>query len=190
MVIFREVPDQGGRQGRQVARRRIMLWIRQATGIFKIRMRHAQFAGLVCHLAGKGFFTARQTFRHDNRCIIAGLNNDSPQQIFDPHPCIDPYEHLGPARFPGLLADRKCIVQRQGPILQLFKGQIGSHQLGHGGGIHFLVFIFARQHCARLEVDQNHLFGFGIKLIDIALCSAWLHRHANQKPDRQKKRGE
>jgi hypothetical protein len=133
---------------------------------------HAEFPRLLVHKLGKGLLGAGQAFGEHDAGIVAGLDDDTAQQVLDADFRADLDEHLRAAHTPGLLADGQLVLERQPPILQGLEDQVDGHDLAHGCGRHGVMGVLLEQHGPGLGVHQQGLAGRGLE------GGAWARRQA------------
>jgi len=159
MIIFRKILDQVLRERREIPHRRQMFRIGPAGCIPDGRVGHAEFFRPAGRGTGKGLLRPVETFGDDDAGIVARLDDDPADEIFDLHPAVHLDEHLRPTHPPSLFADGEGVLHRQTPLLDAVEEHVGRHQLAHRRRWRELVRRLFEQDRVRLQVDQNGVLG-------------------------------
>ena len=169
-IVFGELRDQEPRHRRQVARRRILVRVRQAGGIDEMRVGEPDLLGeLVHHARELGFGAAQPLGQRDCR-VVAGLDDHRAQQVAHLHLGIELGKHgraarCGTAVAPGVLGDEEFVVQRQPALLDLVEHDSDRHEFGHAGRLERLVAVLVEEQRAGLVVHQHRELRLGLEIL-------------------------
>ena len=158
-VVLRKVRDQPQRQPGEVARRHQVVRLGPAAGVGEHAVGEAELAAATGHLVGEGALGSRQGFGDDDAGVVAGLDDDAADEVFDRDPRVDADEHLRAAHPPRFFAHRKGVGQLQPAVGQTLEQHVQRHQLAHRGRRRGNVGVLLEQHRVRGRVDQQRAFG-------------------------------
>ena len=124
MVKFGKFADDAPGEQSQVFNGNFMFGVRQAGGVFKVGIMQADFFGGLIHHRGKFRFRTGKVFGDDDAGIVAGLDENPFQEVFNPDFLSDFQKHGRPAGgcaalAPGVFADGKFVVKGNFAVLKL-----------------------------------------------------------------------
>ena len=185
-IVLREGLDDMPRQRRDVAHRHQMLGIGPAGRILERAVLQADLARPLGHQLGKRFLGAGQALGEHDAGVVAGLHDDSAQQVFDRDSGVDQDEHLRPAHAPCLGAHRQRVGELEPPGGKLFEHDVERHQLAHGCRVHQHVRVLVEQDLSGFQIDQNR---FARRGFDRRRRLAPKRRHRNDGRDAGRSKG-
>jgi hypothetical protein len=77
------------------------------------------------------------------------------QEVLHPHAGAHLDEHLRAAHAPGLLADRKSVIEAEAAVGEPLEHHQDGHQFAHRGRRQLQVGILGIEFLARLQIDQK-----------------------------------
>ncbi len=110
---------------------------------------------MIVHQVGEGLFAAGHMLGQGDAGIVARLDNQAFQQIFDTHPLVDLDEHPRAGRLPCLFADQHLVACLDRAAAQLLEHQVGGHDLGQAGRFKALLGVACGEHRVAVHVDQQ-----------------------------------
>jgi hypothetical protein len=180
-VALREVGDHVPGQPGQVAHRHVVVGMRPAGDVGEAAVGQAQRLGTLVHQLDEGLLRAGDALGQHEAGVVAGLDDDAPDQVLDLHPRVDLHEHLGAAHLPGVAADRQLVGQRQLARLDLLEHDVHRHDLAHRGGRQAAVGVLGVEHRLGVEVDDDGSLGLGLEIL--GRCGG--RRHPEQECQQQ-----
>ena len=136
-------------------RRRVVPVVRQAGGVDEPRRGHAERLGLGVHHVGEAVLVAADVFGHGNARVVAGLDDDAAQQVFELHRRALAHEHLGAAGAPRLDADRHVVRQVDAPGGDFAGGDVAGHDLRQARRRQRQVAVPLGDHLAGVGIHQH-----------------------------------
>jgi hypothetical protein len=125
IVILRELADERACENGEVARGGNLIVRRQAVGIHKGRLRHAEMAGMPVHQIGKALDRAAHTFGQHDGDIVRRLDHHHLQGIVDRdlRSCSETHLHRGLRHRVG--RDGQRLVEGNPAVLHGMQGHVG-----------------------------------------------------------------
>ena len=102
---------------------------------------HAQLLCLAVHAVDECFDTAGQVFSRGDTGIIPGNDGDAFEKLFQRHPGVDSYKHLGAFGAPSQIADKDFVLNVDVPTLESFEDQKERQNFGERGWFDQLIGI-------------------------------------------------
>ena len=155
VIVLREVLDGVLDQGRQVAHRGQVIWVRPARGVAELGVGHAELVGLFGHLAAKASSeparpSAKTTAASLPDCTMTPWIRSSTltlvptsTNIFEP-PMRQAFSLTGSVSSSVSVPSARCV-----------EDQVHRHHLGHRRRMGQLVGVLLEQHGAGVLVDQD-----------------------------------
>ena len=154
-IVFGKVPNQGGRQQRQITGGRVVVGMRPAGGVGEVGMGQSQPLRVQVHQIDEGVLAAGHVLGQGNAGIVARLDDHALEQFVYRHPLAHFDEHLRALHAPGLLAHQYLVVLADGALRHFGQHHVGGHHLGETGRLHPLVGVVFGQHAARMEIGEQ-----------------------------------
>ena len=126
-VVVRKLGDDRTGESSQVARSRIVIFVRQTGGISEAARMHAEGAGILIHYFGEYRLGTRDMFCQCDACVVAGLHNHAKQKILHADARANFDEHARSGRAPGLFAHGYLIIQSHLLFPQRAENSISRH---------------------------------------------------------------
>ena len=159
VVILRELADERACENGEVARGGNLIVRRQAVGIHKARLRHAEMAGMPVHQIGKALDRAAHTFGQHDGDIVRRLDHHHLEGIVDRDLRAGAEAHLHRGLRHRVGRDGQRLVEGNPAVLHGMQGHVGSHQLGDRSRIPGVPRILGVQHLAGVGLDDEQRFG-------------------------------
>ena len=149
---------------REFAHRDLLLRMAVAGRIAERRLRQPELAGALGHHPGEVLLGAGNALGHDDRRVVAGLDDDAAQEIGQFDAAVELGEHrraarTGAAAPPGVLGHRELRVDIDPALLHLVEHDLDRHDLGHAGRGGELVGVLLEQDGAAVGIDQDGVRG-------------------------------
>src|SRR5690606_17458244 len=126
-VVLGEITDQRAGQHGHVVGGGDLAFVRPAGGVDEVGVFHSQRLRLLVHHFGEGVFTASDVLGQRHGGVVAGLDHQATQQVFDVDLRAFADEHFRAAHAPGVDADGDLVVQRQVLLVQLTGNDVVGH---------------------------------------------------------------
>ena len=110
---------------------------------------------MLVHEVGEGFFAAGDVFGQGDARVVAGLDDESLEQVRDGYPRVDLDEHPGSRCLPGLFADQDLVFQLDVAMPEFLENHVRGHDLGQAGRFQARVGIRLGEHPPAVHIDQQ-----------------------------------
>ena len=155
LVVLGILADQGEGEQREIARRRIVSAVGQSARIREIRARHAEAPGLAVHAFHERRFRACEGFGESDAGIVARLDDQPVQQLFDRDRPARLDEHARTGRAPCALRDADRLTEGERPALERRESEVRGHELGERSRLDALLRIAARDRLSAGCVEEQ-----------------------------------
>src|SRR5690606_37269336 len=145
---------------------------------------HAEQFGMLVHHVGKGFLAAGNVLGQCDAGVVARLDDDAAQDVFQAHARAFLGEHLRAFGLPGLDADEHLVIEMDGAVLQIVVSHVDGHDLGETGWRQCLVGVLLDEDRAGRGIDHNVTGGIDLGRARNDLLRGQLRRQRQQTQQR------
>ena len=140
-----------------------MIRVRQTSAVGKMGVGHAELRGILVHDLSEYLFGTGDMFGQRHTGIIAGLDNDTLEQLLDSDLLVHLDKHARAFHAPSFLADHDEVAHLDVAFVYLVGNHISGHHLGQTGRLHMFIDLFLGEDASGVIVHHQIRGGINVR---------------------------